>query len=69
MLEDRPINGLRDRSAWHLKDSETWINLHPVAYSENQLNKNIKYQIIGIPVDRAYGTVSVWVKREPKELQ
>jgi hypothetical protein len=70
VIEYRPIEGLTDRTAWHVKGTMWWVRIEgPGAKGVelSSLDKNIDYEFIGLPVDQNYGVITFYLTKPPQE--
>lgn len=62
-LAYQEVRGLQGSFQWYIKGSSWWVRLHPVdIYPMDKLEQNTEYNLSGIVLDQAYGTVNIWVK-------
>ncbi|WOO42376.1 hypothetical protein [Rubellicoccus peritrichatus] len=60
-IEYKPIPGLLDTSAWHIKGTNMWVRFHPEIYKLEELDKTKDYEIDAAALDQNYGTIDFYV--------
>lgn len=72
-IEYRPIDGMSSHSEWHLEGTHWWVRLYPEEempehYRLASFDKTAVYEIDGVALHQAYGTIKFWVYGRPKKL-